>query len=374
MKTKPDRSAYTAIDFIGWHEAGSLALSPKFQRRQVWSTPARSFLIDSVLLGMPIPPIYIRVVQNAKRSKVIREVVDGQQRITAVLDYVAGKFALSKNIESPVAGLKFEELDESDRNQILQYSFICEVFHGIGDAEVLSVFARLNTHSVKLNAQELRNGRWFGQFKQLSYGLALEQLEFWKGMRVFSDGRIARMMEVELTSELLILGIAGLQDKKKSIDDFYEEYDVDFMDRKQVGDRFRKTIDAIVRDLGSVLRETEFRRPPLFYSLYGAVYHRLFGIPNCDLPRPRNGKISAAESESLVNAVRTFSEFISIAKQEDEDQVPKKYRTFISACLRQTDNVKPRKTRLDTFYQRAFLFSNQCRGVCQPSLASLLAM
>lgn len=354
MLIRPDRSTYTAIDFLDWQASGSLSLSPKFQRRGVWSTPARSYLIDTLLLGMPVPPIYIRIVQNPTRDKVIREVVDGQQRISAVLDFIADGYALSKNIKSSVSGRKFSKLTQDEQSRIIQYPFICELFHGIDDAEVLSIFARLNTHSVKLNAQELRNGRWFGHFKRLSYTLAYEHLNVWKDHRIFTDGKIARMAEVELSSELLILGMAGLQDKKASIDDFYEEYDESFPDMGKVADRFRNTLDALIDACGDFLRDSEFRRPPLFYSLYGAIYHRLYGVPDIDLPTPRKSRIAKTERETLAGASRKLSELVYLAKTEDEASVPKTHQSFVNACLRQTDNLHPREVRLKKLYQLAF--------------------
>ncbi|GAJ16274.1 unnamed protein product, partial [marine sediment metagenome] len=57
-----------------------------FQRRRVWSSKARSYLIDTILDGFPIPAVYIRQKINLKIAKSIREVVDGQQRIGAILD------------------------------------------------------------------------------------------------------------------------------------------------------------------------------------------------------------------------------------------------------------------------------------------------
>lgn len=355
MDRRPERSTYTPFDFVEWAQAGTLSLTPKFQRRHVWTTPARSYLIDTLLLGMPVPPIYIRIVQNDERNRIIREVIDGQQRISAILDFVSGKFSLSKNVESPVAGKRFSSLSKSSQDSILQYSFICEVFHGIEDAEVLSIFARLNTHSVKLNSQELRNGKWFGYFKRASYDLALEHLPFWTQMRIFSDSRIARMAEVELTSELLILGLDGLQDKKSSIDDFYEKYDEAFEKRTESIDRFQRTIDAITTSCGDILPSSEFRRTPLFYSLYAAVYHRLFRVPGVSLSAPSKKKrLSVQESEKLADAVRDLSSLIALARSDSEDAVPSQYRRFVTACLRQTDNIKPRTYRLKTLYSRAF--------------------
>lgn len=354
MPSKSERSTYTPLDFREWQSAGSLVLSPKFQRRNVWTTPARSYLIDTLLLEMPVPPIYMRVVQNAARDRVIREVIDGQQRMSAILDFMSDKYALSKNIESPYSGRKFSKLPQNEQDRISQYSFICEVFHGIEDAEVLSIFARLNTHSVKLNAQELRNGRWFGRFKQASYRLAYEHLEFWRNHNIFTDAKIARMAEVELTSELLIVGLDGLQDKKKSIDNFYENLDESFPKSACGIERFKKVIDEIGQSCGEILAKSEFRRVPLFYSLYGAVYHRMFGVPGVDIATPAASRMSSTERESLADAVLRLSQLVTIAKTDSEEGVPAKHQRFVAACLRQTDNVRPRRTRLEKIYTTAY--------------------
>jgi hypothetical protein len=350
---KPDRSNYTPIDFRQWNEGGTLVISPKFQRRGVWTRPAQSYLIDTLLLGLPVPPIYLRVTQDAARKSMIREVVDGQQRISSILDFMADKYALSKNIESPYVGKRFSALGQEEQDKISQYSLICEVFYGVEDSDILRIFARLNTHAVKLNAQELRNGRFFGEFKRTAYDLAFEHLEFWRKGRVFTEQAIARMQEAELTSELLVLAMAGLQDKKNSIDNFYAKYDEGFQDRPKLEDHFRRTIDEINNSIGDNLVSTEFRRVPIFYSLYSAVYHRLYGVPKSDMETPASGRLSRDEGESLYNAVLSLSAILTSAKDED-DVVPAGFDAFVRACLRQTDNLRPRQIRMETIYRLAF--------------------
>ena len=134
----------------------------------------------------------------------VRQVIDGQQRISCVLDYLDGKFRLSRTLPGSWAGKSFENLTPVEQHQITTHTFSFELFHGISDSEVLKMFARLNTYSVPLNAQELRNGRYFGLFKQSVYELAHEHLEFWRRHGIFSKRSIVRMLEVEFVSELLI--------------------------------------------------------------------------------------------------------------------------------------------------------------------------
>jgi hypothetical protein len=348
---KPERSSYTPIDFTTWRESQSFVLAPKFQRRGVWPVPARSFLIDTLLRGFPVPPIYLRVTQSADKKRIIREVIDGQQRVSAVLDYMDGKYALAKNVGGPYVGKTFSELGQAEQDAIRTYSFICETLHGASDQNVLEIFARLNTYSVPLNAQELRNGRYFGRFKQTAYRLAYEHIEFWRRHGIFSERSIARMLEVELTSELMILALDGLQDKKTSINQFYEEYDEVFAEERTVERRFRLVLDVINNALGESLVDSEFRRPPLFYSLFSVVFHRTFGIPKHKVPTPRK-PLTGPESTALATAAGTLSD--AVTKAKEGEPIPRGMTEFVAACLRQTDNLRPRQIRFETLYKTTF--------------------
>jgi hypothetical protein len=348
---KADRSVYTPLDFTQWRSSNSLSLTPKFQRRGVWKPAARSFFIDTLLRQMPVPPIYIRQTQSAERDRVLREVIDGQQRISAVLDFLDGKYRLTKTLKATWAGKTFEGLSPAERDRITAYGFSAEVFHGISDLEVLEVFSRLNTYSVALNAQELRNGRYFGLFKQTAYSLAYEHLEFWRRHRIFTEQNIARMQEVEFVSEVLIALLAGMQDKKKSIDSFYEKHDEDFKQQSIVDKRFREIVDDVNEALGDKLGELAFRRPPLLYSLFCVIHHRRHGLPGVEEPSPKVS-LSRDDRVSLREAVESLSDKVEVGRSGEN--VPTRYAAFVTACLRQTDNIKPRQIRFVTLYRAAF--------------------
>src|SRR5690349_13235627 len=113
---KSERSSYTSLDFVGFHERKALVLVPKFQRRGVWKNPAKSYLIETLIMGLPVPPIYLRTAQVEDKKRVILEVVDGQQRINSVLTYMDDAFALSRNLDGAYAGKRFSELNEKDQD------------------------------------------------------------------------------------------------------------------------------------------------------------------------------------------------------------------------------------------------------------------
>jgi hypothetical protein len=203
-----------------------------------------------------------------------------------------------------------------------------------------------------LNNQELRNGKFFGLFKQSMYELAYEHLEFWRVQRIFSERSIARMLEVELVSELSIAQLDGMQDKKKSIDDFYGRYEEEYAGRKRNESRFREVIDEISESFKDGIGETEFSRPPLFYTLFCAIHHRRFGLPKLNLDTNARA-LTNNERMSLADAVLRLSDLVEAGRQDAP--VPEGYATFVSACLRQTDNIRPRQERLRVLYGRAFL-------------------
>lgn len=150
----------------------------------------------------------------------------------------------------------------------------------------------------------------------------------------------------------MILQLDGLQDKKSSIESYYKNYDDMFKMQKSVESRFRHVIDSINEACHGKLFKTEFRRPPLFYSLYGAVYHRLYALPKVKLASPKRKRLSKIETEGLSDAVMELSEQVRNARN-DEPVFPK-YSKFVTACLSQTDNIRPRRVRMETIYRAAF--------------------
>lgn len=362
---KAEITSYSVLDLLSWQESGGLRISPKFQRRGVWGTAAKGHLIDSILLNYPIPPIHIRLADDAG-GRVVREVIDGQQRIRAVFDFIAGKYRIPRSVSREWGGKGFDELSDESRESLRLFSFVVYQYKKLSDPEVLDMFSRLNMYSVSLNAQELRNGKWFGEFKRVSYSLGNESLEFWRRQRIVSESQIARMREAELVSELLVCQMDGLQDKKKSLDVFYEQLDDEWGDEpiqwatrrgsdsrpqpnrylsaEEAASRYRRTMAAIDSAVGEVLSEGPLRRPALFYTLYGAAHHILFGMPRYEaLPLAAVGMNPAIRQALQRTTVDLAEAFAAGGRTRDANLA-----AFYAASARQTDNLDPREIRLTT--------------------------
>lgn len=116
-----DSRTYNINDFIEWDKAGQLELNPRFQRRPVWTEKAKSYLIDTILRGKPIPKIFIRQRINVSTKTSTRDVVDGQQRLRTILTYIKDGFIVNKKHNSELGGMRFSQLPEDVQAQVLAY-------------------------------------------------------------------------------------------------------------------------------------------------------------------------------------------------------------------------------------------------------------
>ena len=219
------------------------------------------------------------------------EVVDGQQRLRTVISYIVPDllddydlardfFTVQKAHNSELANKKFTELAPEIKQRILDYQFSVHVLPShVDDREVLQIFARMNATGVKLNDQELRNAEYYGEFKTSMYEVASEQLERWRNWKIFTEYNIARMEEVELTSEFAVLMLKGITGKtQSSIDKIYKERDESYPERAEIERRFRIVMDTIDDKLGKELRFLPFSKKTLFFSLFTCFYDIQFGL------------------------------------------------------------------------------------------------
>jgi hypothetical protein len=159
---------------------GQLDLQPAYQREYVWKLrpelPSR--LIESLLLEIPIPPIYFGKVSGGRL-----EVIDGQQRLTTMIDFISNKFQL-RRLErmGSLNGNLFRDLSEEHQTKILDAAIRSVVIDSGTNTELrYQIFERLNRGSMALNEQELRNCVYRGPFNQLL--AELEQDAFWRKIR-----------------------------------------------------------------------------------------------------------------------------------------------------------------------------------------------
>jgi hypothetical protein len=127
---------------------------PNFQRQYVWTDVLASKLIESILLNVPIPPCYL-----SQNDEFELDVIDGQQRLYSIYRFLDNQFALTPlEVLKEFGGKRFHELPTKTQRQLKTHTLRCVLITNESHPDIkFDVFERLNTNTVPLNAQELRN-------------------------------------------------------------------------------------------------------------------------------------------------------------------------------------------------------------------------
>lgn len=169
QETKPDEAGKSTPRYL---------LDPEYQRRHRWSDERKSRLIESFLLNVPVPPVFLY-----ERDLARFEVMDGRQRLTTLSDFYSDKFALVGLEYWPdLDGRRYTTLpskvrDGIDRRYISSIILLQETANTEGQAAMLKklVFERLNSGGVKLGSQETRNAIYSGPLNTLCLQLSENQ-------------------------------------------------------------------------------------------------------------------------------------------------------------------------------------------------------
>lgn len=336
-----DTRVYSVSDFVEWDARDQIELSPEFQRRSVWSLQEKSYLIDTIVRGKPMPKLLI--TQDVKDRRNIRIVVDGQQRLRAILEYVNGDFSISRAHSREFAGRKFENLPDEIKNDFLKYEIGVDLLYDLPYSDILDIFARLNTYTVKLNKQELLNARYVGYFKNLAYRIGYRYVEYLIYGKIISKAQVSRMLEAELTSDILVAFTDGIQ-SSKSIETYYKKYDEEFENSDDIESQFDETMSI----MNSIYRpeeiaNTNWSRIQLFYSLFVSVAHGIRPIEGLTAERVKLpvGKIDRARI-----ILDDFSARYDIYTSGDEAiPVPRDFAIFIERTRRGTTDRAARIER-----------------------------
>ncbi len=234
---------------------GELILRPEFQRDSVWKTENKARLVESVLLRLPIPAVYVARERVASGERDI--VIDGQQRLGALFEFLENGYSLRGFLEllpTEEFGQKFQALDLSHQRRIEDYSLpVMTLEEGTDPAVKFRLFERLNRGGVSLNAQEIRNGLYRGPGLELVHRLGAEGGVF----RVAGGVRRAwgRMLADQLVLRVLAFMLSSTNPYAGDMEVFLNQA-LERMNRMsqeelaRIERRFYTTMEAVVRVFG----------------------------------------------------------------------------------------------------------------------------
>ncbi|MES1243046.1 MAG: DUF262 domain-containing protein [Acidobacteriota bacterium] len=308
---------------------GSLEMRPPFQRNPVWLDPQKSYLIDTILHAYPIPELYMQEVvsQDGKETHIV---VDGQQRIRACLEFIEGSFALSGDTPQ-FADMTFDELSPESKQRIYKYNFVVRVLPDMPEEELRSIFSRLNRNVVALNQQELRHATYWGDFIKLMESLAEE--EFWSLSGLFTANDVRRMLDIEYISELAIGILHGPQEKKKTLDKWYEVYEQGFQEVPQVKQVFGSVLGEMAHMLPDISKY-RWRKKSDFYSLFLVLSAHQEALP-----------LARDQRDHARRLLIDFSNEINRFLADPEEAVSTDTKLYALAVERAATDLKNRRSR-----------------------------
>lgn len=343
---------YRISDLIEWYNKKTLVINKDFQRRSVWTTSAKIFLIDTILRELPIPKIYIRTKVDLKTKKSYREVVDGQQRLLAIIDFSKDSIILSRKTNE-FSGLKYSTLGDELQEKFLSYAVSIGQLINASDDDVLEIFSRLNSNTVKLNNQELRHAQFQGMFKWSVFEASRALSPAFEKYKVLTLKQRLRMLDDQLVAEMFGIILKGITDGgQRNIQKLYKEFDRDdSFNQEEVENKIIKTTDFIFDNFSFLFESyNSFAKSPHFLILFGAVSHAIFGIPEGAI----GDSMPASKRKGIPDLEIASKNLEVLANIIEFDETPDDYKSFAKAVASSTQRISSRKERFITYYDSLF--------------------
>lgn len=333
-------------DFIN----SRLTVDLSYQRRKVWLPQDKTRLIETILLELVIPEVFFWTSTiDAETGDMVTHIVDGQQRISSIVEFISGGFPLSskylmdKSIMEKSSDKFFIDLEPLEKTKIWQQKIsVVNIDSSFTREHITQMFYRLNLTNYSLNEQEKRNS------KESAFGdaaIALSEYDFWKNCKVFSSADARRMKDVEFCCSIYILASEGVVDQTNSkkinayYDDFAEVFDSEFF----LYGKIEKAMD-IISSLNDKTTISFISKKAQIYSLFSVVFKML-----------DNGIAYSSELFErfklfvlAYNRFRNEYEYVLISEaQQRTNEAIKKYKLASSEGINKLGN---RMIRLETLY------------------------
>lgn len=321
--------------FAKRHQANELELKAPFQRNPVWTAKQKSYLIDTILRGFPIPELYMQEYTDAQGSDRYI-VVDGQQRLRACLEFLEGRLSMDPEDSPDFADMSFTDLRDEQKKQVYNYNFVVRLLPEMPESDLRAMFQRLNRNVVALNPQELRHATYWGEFITSIERIAAD--DRWTLCGIFTPNDIRRMLDAEFVSELVVGYLHGIQNKKEGLDDWYQAYEREFPKKAEVEKVVLGTLGEILAALPGIER-TRWHKKSDFYSLflYLARHMQLF-------PFSRDGRRQL--QDQLLMFGETVDRFLHDADSQDVPASAKRYAIAVERAASDLANRKERDAQI----------------------------
>lgn len=309
--SKDDSSVY---ELKRQKDLGRIQLSPSYQRENVWSLRQKSELIESILMGIPLPIMYF-----FQDNSGVKQVVDGKQRLSALFDFIDNKFALSElNILEELKGKKFKNLSGLDQGKLEDYKIPINVIKPpTPDRIKFDIFDRVNRGGTRLNNQEMRNAIYQGRATEL-----LEELKNNENFKKATDYSIRskvmkdRYMILRFIAfylwkhNLLINKDNSLVEYKSDIDAFLGKT-MEFLNftNEETVQKAKEAFELAMENACSIFGQNGFRVSTYFYEPHKRAVNMALFDSLSYLLSDKNVQMNAEQVKILIQELFKDKEF-----------------------------------------------------------------
>lgn len=301
---KIDSNKYSVAELLEMLNRRELTINREYQRGSgPWPSGARSYFIDTIIEEYPFPNLYM--YEFIQRGKIKKELIDGQQRLLTIRDFVGGEFALSSETGHP--GLRYSSMDEDVRDRFMAYPIPVDVVRNARIDEIIQMFRRMNAYTLPLNSAEKRHSTFNGHFKWFINELNGELNEFFLEYGVFTKRQMLRMADSEFLTECVLAIERGIiSTGPRDLQAMYKKYDGQFNDVTLYRDRIGFAVEYITDHFFN-LRRSYMMKPYALLSLLTAIIHVRYEIPalsqQVDIGRTGNVSLDPNQASELLLAL-----------------------------------------------------------------------
>jgi hypothetical protein len=313
-------------------------LDPVFQRRDRWNTVQQSRLIESIIMAVPVPPVFL-----AEEEYNTYSVMDGKQRLTAIYMFLTDQFALSGlKYWAELNKKKFSQLSKTVQNGIDRRYISAVVILNESDLDIkFDVFERINTGGQNLTPQEVRNCIYRGRFNDLLTELSENERfkkcvglpdnpEKLKKVRIYQ-----RMDDIQLVLRFFLLQnyeeITG--NLKTSMNDYMEERKKDSVNDKELA-AYRTLFTETIEKVHDVYGNIAFRKWDSSKNNWGTISAPLYDAVMYSFSKMSKDSIRGNEGR-IINGTKLLF--------EDAD--------FVESIRKGTNGLEANKIRIQKFME-----------------------
>ena len=304
---------------------GLLIPRPEFQRRLVWTNRHKESFINTVLMGYPFPEIYVAADNiDSVTGESTEMLVDGQQRITTLSQYFSGSNDLKYRDITP-----YTNLSESEKMDFLEYEVVIRDLGSKTIPDIIEVFERINSTQYALNAMEIHNARFDGEFKKFTEKLAKDK--FFSDNNVFSANDIRRMGDLVFCLSISISILSGYFHRSNELEKFLEKYNDEFPHATELRTNFSRVFD--------LLANCEFDSKSRVWGkadLLTLIVEVYFAINKTGVK---------LEADRLASMLKTFYRYVDSVS--DYEQESKEVATYHKASLQASNDRSNRIRRAE---------------------------